>query len=286
MKRLLALLVLLAVWLTATPADACHRCGIFGRGCRFNHVPAVIHAAPYVAPAYGNQTFNFINSYPLNLIPGGNSVYGYNLAAQPLALDVPLVLDRSARLAEAFSVGAVQALNGHNANVQGALSLVDGIDRRSKNIQAFTATLQANNGAQPVQSPPSLSFRVTVGADGQPKVERLEAGKPCPDGNCPDPAIPPPSPIQAPEQPLTPKQTGLQYRGQSLGVLSAVCGKCHDGLGTKDTPLGLVIDDRAVLTPDQRKLALKKVEAGKMPPPGSIAVSIDVLNSVRAALAN
>ena len=72
--------------------NACDRCGLFGRRCRFAS-QSFDHHEGYGASG-GTQTFNFINSYPTPLLAAqGQTVYGYNLSAQAYSVDPALIFD-------------------------------------------------------------------------------------------------------------------------------------------------------------------------------------------------
>lgn len=87
MKRFLLLIVpLLFASVFVADANACSRCGIFGRGCKF---AASTYVAPYVAPVSSN-VYVVQNSYPAPLVAQGSTLYqstgpaSYTSAALPL----------------------------------------------------------------------------------------------------------------------------------------------------------------------------------------------------------
>jgi mono/diheme cytochrome c family protein len=94
----------------ANVADACNRCGIFGRGCRY--VAPAYHAPVYHAPAVvkevvqrdviQNLIFNNI-APPGDLSPRGDTVYGVSRALEYSAPSSALYLDNTRRLIETAS---------------------------------------------------------------------------------------------------------------------------------------------------------------------------------------
>lgn len=190
----------------ATDASACHRCGLFGRRCRFQH--HVAHHVPYVPPAAyvpPAQQTNFIfnnSSVPAYLLsPQGNSVYGYQVSAQSYNLDPALYMDRSGRLAEQAMALAQEGQNGYNAGVALAMQFNESLDRRQKNTVLALSAMEANKTTSQASS-----FRATV-EGGKLSVEQYPNGLP-------------------PQQ-----QVG--------GLLTTKCAACHSG-GTAKA--GLVLD--------------------------------------------
>jgi hypothetical protein len=258
-----ALLLLGLLLLVTNSTDACGRCGIFGRGCRY---AVAYHAPTYYAPAAvaytpPAQTFVFNNSYPTPLL--GNSVYGYSLAAQAYAPDPALILDRSSRLAELAFTSGQRAIGDFNDTAANALALSADASRRAQNTVLALSAIQANQQQPATANSQTLSFKATV-TNGKLSVQPLELNAtaqpaPAPCTNCEvPPAVPQPS-----------DQGTLQFSAPAVGL--AMCASCHDGTGRKHTPEGLVFDPQQAITPEQYQRAVKAVVSGKMPPKSTLS---------------
>lgn len=186
MKRLLLLTLtpLLLLALFAADASACSRCGVFGRGCRFNshHAAAVVVAdAGYAAPA-GATTFNILNlnNGQLPLAGQGATVYGvdsakpysFSLAAQAYGVDPASVLNQAARLTTNAQALASDGLNGFNVTAQAQLSGQTEVAKILAQGQTATAALLAAKGADAAPAVTSFNFKASV-ENGQWKVESL-----------------------------------------------------------------------------------------------------------------
>jgi hypothetical protein len=277
---LLAVAIGLLLSLFAPSASACNRCGVFGRGCRFQssysstYYAPVVHAAATHDHVATTQNFIFNNSYPVPSLgapvgspvglPNGNSVYGYSLAASAYNVDPAQILDRSARLAEVAINGGQKALNDHNQTVQGALQLGADIDRRTKNTMLALAAIGSNQQPTDGNAQP-LSLKATV-KDGRLSIESLPGnsagdaagnGGQCNGGSscssC-SPNKPSPNPPPAPR----PNPTGL------YGVKQ--CAVCHDGRGTNKTPTTFALDGSQPISDATYKLCAAAVMNGTMPP--------------------
>lgn len=94
------------MFVTAHLAEACNRCGIFGRGCRFVHAP--VHHAPVVVKEVVQrdviQNLIFNNIAPIgDLAPRGDTVYGVSRALEFVAPNSALYLDNAKRSLEVSS---------------------------------------------------------------------------------------------------------------------------------------------------------------------------------------
>lgn len=229
-----ALIALGLVALFATEADACGRCGLFGRHCRFHHVAHEQYIAPVVVQQQPDvQNFVFNNTFPVPFLAGqGSSVYGYSLAASAYTFDPNLFLDRSARLTELALQTAKAGNDGASAAVQGVLAANDAADRRAKNTVLALAAMEAN-GQGAAQVP--QSFRVSI-VGGRLSIERIEPDAP---GNADAPA--------------------------PFAAFS--CAACHDGQGGANRPpADSIIDGKTPLAEDRYRRAVKRVADGSMPP--------------------
>lgn len=166
-----------ATFLPAGDAEACGRCGLFGRACRFaSHaqvveVPVVQEVvAPYQQPS---QAIVVQNNYPpangaLPIIAQpGNTVYGLQAAFQPYRLDPDAVLRQAAELTKAAQNLADQGLKGYSNTASLALTL-------SASQPAIQSAAQLQVGGQPggqyggqpaqLSSPLAISGGANVGA--------------------------------------------------------------------------------------------------------------------------
>lgn len=232
--RLMALALILVLSLAAD-ASACHRCGIFGRGCHFNS-NHVAQQVAYTPPAAASTNFVFNNTFPTPYLLGqqGNSVYGYSLASAPYQLDANLFMDRAARFTELALQSSDDANRAFAANTASAMALNDSADRRTKNTLLALSAIQANSATN--GSPQTLSFQATV-TNGRLSIKRLD-----------DPGAPP-------------------QQFSASAVTSSVCASCHDGKGGPGKgPVDLVLDGSAAITEEQYHKSLLAVIGGKMPP--------------------
>jgi hypothetical protein len=103
-------IVFFELFAIANVADACGKCGIFGRGCRYSapvyHTP--VYKAPHVVKevvqrdVIQNLIFNNI-APPGDLSPRGDTVYGVSRALEYSAPSSALYLDNTRRLIETAS---------------------------------------------------------------------------------------------------------------------------------------------------------------------------------------
>lgn len=227
----LALAVGLLAALVVSDAQACHRCGIFGRGCRFaSHVN---HVAAYTPPA-SVQTFNFVNSFPTPYLaaPSGQSVYGYSLASQSYSVDPAQVLDRSGRLAELSLELATRGNDGYNSTAQSALAVADAADRRQANALVALSAIGASGQSQvagggDTSTSSSYSIRVENG-----RLTRT-------DGDTPGPVA----------------SDGVQ-----------TCARCHDGSGRNNVPRGVVLNGTVAMSLADYERSVHAIIEEKMPP--------------------
>lgn len=164
-----------ATFLPAGNAEACGRCGLFGRACRFasHHVAQVVEVpvvqevvAPYQQPS---QAIVVQNNYPpangaLPLIAQpGNTVYGLQAAFQPYRLDPDAVLRQAAELTKAAQSLADQGLRGYSNTASLALTL-----SASQPAIQSAAQLQVGGqtGGQYGGQPAQLSSPLAISGNG------------------------------------------------------------------------------------------------------------------------
>lgn len=277
-SRLSLLLLLLLI---PQPADACHRCGIFGRGCRFSYIQQPYYYQPQQYQTPSTVVINNAAS-PAALLPQSNAVYGMSLAAQPLNVDSSLVLDRSARVSELAIQLANTGINGYNTGAQYALAVADAQDRRQKNY------MLAMTAMTPTPQPAPQSFTIQF-QNGQPTIvqpqpqnyQQPTQGQYSPPQNYAQPPVQPQkaenqrptqaptgqlSPLQNPNDPPPPAPTG-----PIALTLTNLCFRCHDGAGGEGRgPVGLVINDGTPMSDPLYHKTVAKIMAGAMPPRDSL----------------
>ena len=247
-KPPVVLLAIGAALLCADTADACGRCGLFGRRCRF--VSHKFHAQKAVVVAQQPQTVILqSNNYAQPLGQLGNTGYGYTQGAyNPYQyIDRQAALNSLARMSENLVKGGVQAA----AEFRAALDSAGGADAAVAAIHArghaTTAALSAAGGANAFRSP-TQTITVEIDATGQARI--LGADK----------QTPLPAPGSNQQQPggtvIQPPQQQVQQLGMS------VCLQCHSGAAEKGG--GLSLEDLSDSTKILR--ALDQVKQDRMPP--------------------
>lgn len=235
------ILTIVALFGPILTAEACDRCGVFGRRCHFSQ-QQVVQQVAYTPPAANQQTtFNFVNSFPTPyLLSGqqGSSVYGYSLAAAPYTLDANLFMDRAARFTELALQSSDDANKAFAANTAQAMALNDSADRRTKNTLLALSAIQANSDPATTQKP--LSFQATV-TNGRLSIRQIDPQQPNPLGGTPGAGVPP-------------------------GSALAACAKCHDGSGKNRTPQGFSLDGSQQITAEQYAKCIDLMSKGEMPP--------------------
>ncbi len=266
-SRLLASLMgvmLLVVAIAET--NACDRCGLFGRRCRFASQSFDHHegySSGYGASG-GTQTFNFINSYPTPLLAAqGQTVYGYNLSAQAYSVDPALIFDTAARLASNASDLAKQGVSSYTDLALQQLSNQQAIAAEALEVAKVEAqgraAANALSAAKPASStsvPKILSYRVTA-TNGELKVEDISS-EPSAAGGA----------------------TSLSASDHVKSLLAAKCGKCHSGPGSKGVPfLDRTLDHDLV-----KAILLRSTtdDPSKRMPPSGPKLSVDELSPIFA----
>lgn len=232
-------IILATVVLTAAEASACSRCGIFGRGCRFQshhvaHVAEVV-AAPVIAHA---PPISIINNYaPGNgaaatlIAPQGGTVYGLSTAVQAYSLDPAAVLRQAAELTKTAQNLAQQGLTGYNQTAALALTL-------QASQPAITAAI-----TQPAVPPPqqlTIELRNGRWEIAQPRASTQPAADDQPSVGTPPAAV------------------------RSMPLTAKHCGRCH---GTElAAPKGGVYLGGAEVDCKISLSAVAQVMSGKMPP--------------------
>lgn len=159
--------------IVADSADACTRCGFFGRRCRFAHqvvapvvvaTPVIVEEVPVVQQPQTlviQNNYNTPNGSAAALIAQpGNTVYGLQQAAQPYQLDPQDVLRQAAALTRGAQELAQQGLTGYQQTASLALTL-------NATQPALAAAIQAPQAYTAPQQPVSQSITLRQGGDGR-----------------------------------------------------------------------------------------------------------------------
>ena len=147
------LLALCAVVLSASTADACSRCGLFGRRCAVVQKQVVVKKQA-VAYAY-QQPQNITNLSIINAYPAATSQFSVGHLAQSYQVNPSLALELSAK-------AAGQALDNQAASIR----LAQEHSAASQEIQRQALALQlvqAAMGSGQSQQSSSLSVQVSQG---------------------------------------------------------------------------------------------------------------------------
>lgn len=238
---MIRVVALLAVILTAAEASACSRCGIFGRGCRFQSSHHVAHVAEVVAaPIVQAPPISIINNYaPGNgaaatlIAPQGGTVYGLSTAVQAYSLDPAAVLRQAAELTKTAQNLAQQGLAGYNQTAALALTL-------QASQPAITAAI-----TQPAAPPPPQQLTIEL------RNGRWEIAQP--------------KPVAAPAADDSPSSVGTPPAAvRAMPLTTKHCGRCH---GTElAAPKGGVYLGGAEVDCKISLSAVAQVMSGKMPP--------------------
>lgn len=258
MKRLMVIILLSLV--SGESSYACQRCGLFGHRCRYYKAPVV---SSYVAPAVvykQPEVFVVQNNYPQPIgaiAQQGNSVYGYQAAAQAYFVNPAEVIRQAAELSRAASATASIGLTGFNQTAQTQLALQASITEPLARGAAASQVLTAAGLSQPLTQSQSLALRVYQ-QNGQWKVESAD-------------------PVQVNAQinqhygSKPPGEVGLPIAPEPNGrtsILSTKCARCH-GVSLSEPKGGIYFDAGQRINCDIFRNALAQVHSGKMPPPDS-----------------
>ena len=256
MLRIAALFLLSIV--VADSADACTRCGFFGRRCRFAHqvvapvvvaTPVIVEEVPVVQQPQTlviQNNYNAPNGSAAALIAQpGNTVYGLQQAAQPYYLDPQDVLRQAAALTKGAQELAQQGLQGYQQTASLALTL-------NATQPALAAAIQA---PQQFTSPQSSSQTITLkqGGDGR---WQLDVGQP---GVIGDTTWKPGLNPDAEHLRKSPIRTDA-----SQSLVAKHCASCH-GLDNPTPKARLNFDAGHRLDCETAMAGVKSVLSGKMP---------------------
>lgn len=146
---------LFVVLLSTQTAEACLRCGLFGRRCAFVQKQVVVKKQA-VSYAY-QQPSNTTNLSLINVYPAASSTYGVSQLYQAYQVNPTLSLELSSRLAD-------KALSNHEASIRLAQEH-NSQSLELQRLQLATMHLQAAMGTgQQSSASSSLQLNVTQGA--------------------------------------------------------------------------------------------------------------------------
>lgn len=251
MKRfaLAALLVLFAV----QSADACNRCGIYGRGCVYQShvVSAPAYVAPYVVPTTVNLNLgtSFAQQGSTQFAYGNNGALSYNSFAQAYQVNpVEMIarVERAANNANALAGTMAGAL------VQQSGSAIE-VARIQAVGQAAAAALHAAGGDQNAPVARSVTLRATIGSDGQVAVQQVESA--------------PPQQAAAAEPIGAAARLGASAPLKPDSIFASRCAKCHSGATPKG---GILLDGTGTLPGELLHAAWVAVHSDKMPKGGAL----------------
>lgn len=241
--------IFLAMLAIAGEASACGRCGLFGRGCRFQS-----HHHVVVAPAVIKQPEILViqNAFPQPngaalLAQQGGTVYGYHAAALNYRLDPDAVLRQAADLARGAQSLAQVGLDGYNQSAGLALQLNAQIQEPLAKGVAASAVLSAAGLSQPGSGSSSQTLRIRQDAGGRWQVEQIDAQA---ELNARQAIERPPGP--APPLPAVDS------------IINAKCGQCH-GLELAEPKAGLYFGPGHQLDCASALKAVKAIRSGRMP---------------------
>lgn len=251
MNRIIVAIVVSMCGLVASDAEACNRCGLFGRACRLqsHHQQAVAVAVPVAAPEVlvVNNVYPPANGGAALLAQQGGTVYGLQAAALQYRVDPAETLRQAAELARGAQRLAETGLSGYQTSASLALQLQASTDDTLAKGVAASAVLSAaglNPQAQQLNSPQSL--RITRGFDGRWNVEQLDQGQ-----------------VAAQLELRAESRQGTQ-RQVSGSLIDQHCAKCH-GRDKASPDGGLYVFPGQPIPRESLLEAIRLVDSGKMP---------------------
>lgn len=159
MYRLVPILTLLLGLLSFADANACERCGLFGRKCRFSgyYYPKVlVQEAAYQAPS---QTIIFNNAIAQPLAPQGSTLYGVSLASQGYLLNPESMRNLAEQYLSLSSEVVDQAMAANATSAE--------VLRQQGNVTLAIAAMQANSQPAPAATAAGVSKQtVTIRQQG------------------------------------------------------------------------------------------------------------------------
>lgn len=208
------------------------------------------YVAPYVAPVVYKQPEVFLvnNVYPPSIgayAQQGNSIYGYQAAAQSYFVNPAEVIRQAAELSKAATATASIGISGYGSIAQTQLALQAGITEPLARGHAAAQVLTAAGFTTPSQQSTSLALRVYQDSGGNWKVDTANAAEVNARVEANIPAAPP----------------------ASNSIIASKCGRCH-GLTLTEPKGGKFFDAGHKLNCDDAWKALKLVDSGKMPEGG------------------
>lgn len=256
----LGMLLGLLLTLFVSDAQACSRCGLFGRRCQFSqqvhhvqHVAQVVAVPAYVAPQASPEVLVVNNQYASPngaaafLAPQGQTVYGLQAAAQAYYLDPTAVLRQAAELTKGAQQLAGQGLSGYQQTATVALQLNASSNDTIARGVAASSILQSAGLSAPTAESQTQALRIYRDTSGSWQVEQGEQVV---------------AQLNAKIQQRVPDSPAAVSGGQSL--VAQHCAKCH-GLQMPEPKAGLFFDAGHNLNCKPSLAAVRAVSLGKMP---------------------
>lgn len=289
-----------AAFLPAGNAEACGRCGLFGRACRFasHNVAQVVEVpvvqevvAPYQQPS---QAIVVQNNYPpangaLPLIAQpGNTVYGLQAAFQPYRLDPDAVLRQAAELTKAAQNLADQGLKGYSNTaslaltlsasqpaIQSAAQLQVGGQYGGQQAQLSSPLAISGNGGANVGTGQSIRLIRNANGTWSLHAESLNTSIPgaavaIPGGDSPNVGSTPiPGENPSVDPGVNPGVNPVAGVGQ---LVKKHCASCH-GLDKSKPGGGVYFDLGHLIDCDTATDAVEEIKSGRMPKGGNLSES-------------
>lgn len=284
-------LALAAVLSLVSTADACTRCGLFGRNCRF---ASIAHEQVVVAPIAASPEVLVVQnnlpaapagySAPL-LAPQGPTVYGYQASAAAYYADPAEMLRQSSDLAKGVQQLMQSALDAHKETSQLAIEAQTVQNDSLNRALAAAAILQAAGLNQPQQQ--SQALRIYKDGAGNWQVESAEpqavnAKVQAFSAKISSSATKGGGAVTPPAQAETAGPAGVSPSLPGKSLLAAKCAKCH-GTDKQQPAAGLYFDAGVALDCDTLEKANADVLDGKMPKGSSLtdAEKLAVLSELK-----
>ena len=238
----------LLIGLVVADSQACNKCGIFGRGCRYYSAPAYVAPAAVVAQP---SVLVVQNAYPAPIAQQGSTVFGYQAYSAAYSVNPAEVLRQAAELSKAATATATIGLTGFNQTAQTQLALQASITEPLARGQAAAQVLTAAGLSQPFQQQAqTLALRISQ-QGGQYRVEtldpsqlKLEASVGASEGSA---APTPVAPLNA-----------------ASSILATKCSRCH-GVNLAEPKGSVFIDAGHKLDCATITKSIRLIKTDKMP---------------------
>lgn len=249
-------LVVLLLFAGLDAAQACSRCGLFGRNCRYQYTYTPHVAVAPVVQYQQPDVFVVQNNYPQPngavglLAQQGATTYGLQAAAASYFVNPAEVLRQAAELSKAATATASLGLTGYNQTAQTQLALQATIAEPLVKGHAAAQVLAAAGLSTPAAQTQSFALRISQDATGRWQVTAAD-------------------PAQVSAQARAEVNASVPPTPTANSVLAAKCARCH-GLNLTEPKGGVFLDAGHPLDCATVIKALKQVKSNKMPPDGGL----------------